>query len=1192
MDRWTTLEPVKLHQTSEPFASAPSKATSSHAKQTHAHQNRAQFIGKLPLELHLLILHFLPILDIPRYARLNRALSRLAGDERVWDRRWRLLIGAGLNPSEPTYDKVRAEDKMALLLDELERRGAANRGRSRASVVYGQSRASSRGSIDLGSMGSPGRVKSGVYNNRTSVPQAAVLPADDDFGEFAAADLASDEFDDFVGASSPSAIPGQKATTFTPLFTPSFASPSFFPPAIPSPSAAAATGTFTTSSPSRTNFKRAYTLMYPLLRLIHASTPPHTLLSLLLPTPPPPPQAPTSPALKLIEPTQQTQAQLLATLTRFLSPSFRPTRDWEIRAHALRSAGDVFDARVLKAFEDADESGDTRAMREASWAGWEVFTAWGVPRRKDIVGRGIDVGSALRRGLGGSTARKVEWEIGKVWIERREEFYEQGKFDPLANFTSINTLSFNAMDSFMTYIINSLQKAATTSNAVFPPASCVLPLFAERLGNEIIAEYVNGLLARAREVDAEIINAKDVPKRRSGVVKTEDEWSTLGAVDQGQGQGPELYLQASAASFVVCWKVVDTLMESGDGSVERREAESIIFRIFDPHMDEYLDEEVEAVKRSFDVICREWTAKNQAHSSTNEPVSPTRTRFLTSHNPQQVKRNVVAGFTDVLMLPVTIIPRAIGTVAVGAGSLAVGAARTTGRLALGAATSTGTLAAGAARSGIAGISMLNPVKWGSSNADTTHALEGYVTPLANEDPPDTAGGGGGGGGYIKAGQGATAWVDEQEQVDWGDMDAEKAAASFPSTFSPNGALAFDTDSKISEKLTVSDTTSMTSKASSSPAPTMGKDLPALDLFLSLDVALELIHAARDSMKRLESFFPPPPPHGKSRASHPIKEEKKEGPWSATGFPGPAGRKLRETLEEIFILLLIALRERHLDPGFERAIGQMRHYKPTDTSEGKDTQQSPSAVAPLLGFFELVHIGDTIGSMIQVYFDREMSPYIDTSDFLSGIMREKKKFENALDEEVAKGLNAGTEVLMTQVEYVMWKRTTGREYCPPEGTVMAELGPTMGCKAVIECLEMHCRVVRGSTSREVLEVFYVEVGMRLHSLVQKHIKRQIISLDGGIQVIADLNAYYNFIASLKVPNLLQEFANLKMLGHVFVVDDAKDLAIIVRDVTRYGGSFRPEDVYEFVQRRSDWKKIEKEVDRTMYNLSFKEDCVIC
>jgi recyclin-1 len=36
----------------------------------------------------------------------------------------------------------------------------------------------------------------------------------------------------------------------------------------------------------------------------------------------------------------------------------------------------------------------------------------------------------------------------------------------------------------------------------------------------------------------------------------------------------------------------------------------------------------------------------------------------------------------------------------------------------------------------------------------------------------------------------------------------------------------------------------------------------------------------------------------------------------------------------------------------------------------------------------------------------------------------------------------------------------------------------------------------------------------------------------------------------------------------------------------------QDIYEFVQRRNDWKRIEKEVDRTMYNLSWKGDCIIC
>lgn len=37
---------------------------------------------------------------------------------------------------------------------------------------------------------------------------------------------------------------------------------------------------------------------------------------------------------------------------------------------------------------------------------------------------------------------------------------------------------------------------------------------------------------------------------------------------------------------------------------------------------------------------------------------------------------------------------------------------------------------------------------------------------------------------------------------------------------------------------------------------------------------------------------------------------------------------------------------------------------------------------------------------------------------------------------------------------------------------------------------------------------------LRRILQKHIKRQIISLNGGFQVIADLNSYYAFITSLE------------------------------------------------------------------------------
>jgi recyclin-1 len=86
---------------------------------------------------------------------------------------------------------------------------------------------------------------------------------------------------------------------------------------------------------------------------------------------------------------------------------------------------------------------------------------------------------------------------------------------------------------------------------------------------------------------------------------------------------------------------------------------------------------------------------------------------------------------------------------------------------------------------------------------------------------------------------------------------------------------------------------------------------------------------------------------------------------------------------------------------------MTSYKPED-------HQETTSVAPLLQFFELVHIGDTIQSMVQVFFDKELAPHIDRTDFLNAVVREKKRFENALDDSVAAGLNAGTEVLMNQV----------------------------------------------------------------------------------------------------------------------------------------------------------------------------------
>ena len=77
--------------------------------------------------------------------------------------------------------------------------------------------------------------------------------------------------------------------------------------------------------------------------------------------------------------------------------------------------------------------------------------------------------------------------------------------------------------------------------------------------------------------------------------------------------------------------------------------------------------------------------------------------------------------------------------------------------------------------------------------------------------------------------------------------------------------------------------------SSSPQPLRLHSYDNLQLLLSLDVTLELIHAARETLKRVEIFV---------------------------NYPGTYGVRVRETIEEVANELLGVLGERHVRNGFE------------------------------------------------------------------------------------------------------------------------------------------------------------------------------------------------------------------------------------------------------------------------------------
>jgi recyclin-1 len=78
-------------------------------------------------------------------------------------------------------------------------------------------------------------------------------------------------------------------------------------------------------------------------------------------------------------------------------------------------------------------------------------------------------------------------------------------------------------------------------------------------------------------------------------------------------------------------------------------------------------------------------------------------------------------------------------------------------------------------------------------------------------------------------------------------------------------------------------------ASPSPPSPQSHSFDNLQLLLSLDITFELIHAARETLKRVEIFV---------------------------NYPGTYGIRVRETIEEVANELLGVLGERHVRGGFE------------------------------------------------------------------------------------------------------------------------------------------------------------------------------------------------------------------------------------------------------------------------------------
>lgn len=277
---------------------------------------------------------------------------------------------------------------------------------------------------------------------------------------------------------------------------------------------------------------------------------------------------------------------------------------------------------------------------------------------------------------------------------------------------------------------------------------------------------------------------------------------------------------------------------------------------------------------------------------------------------------------------------------------------------------------------------------------------------------------------------------------------------------------------------------------SSPVPVVVEEVPTTELaakaaimkskmegirsLFSIEIALGLVHAAKSSLERAAQFV---------RLGEKL------------------GQAAKQQCEAIFVALLRILGHRHVIVGFDKAVSHLSNYRPREQGE-----RDQSGVEPLVTFLELVNVGDLILQMMDVFYEQELigARLTDRSDFLDPANKEKKKFEQMLDERVAAGLNKGIDVLMEEVDYILATRQAATDFNPDVSTdphrQTMDVGVSEVATAVVDVVSSHTQMLVGSTDKSTLDVFNQEVGLRLFTALCKHLKRQRVSVEGSLKLI--------------------------------------------------------------------------------------------
>ncbi|KAH7166225.1 exocyst complex component Sec10-like protein [Dactylonectria macrodidyma] len=684
------------------------------------------------------------------------------------------------------------------------------------------------------------------------------------------------------------------------------------------------------------------------------------------------------------------QAQMLANLQRFAKSDWAP--GCYEREEKLTGMMSIFESAVLREFEQ----------------GYEFW---------DVDGRMRRYAHVLHTLSGATGGAGLDLFIQKHPIFNDKDLMVNA-MDCL-NQAPADEITLEPSRRFFEMLLTKVNEQADVMERIFPDPANVFWAFVDKVREDVIMEYSTPLF------------------------------------DEAHARSMAPYLKAVSGVFEQAMLFLRSLKPPKGSTRDVLEmAKELALRIFEPHLDLYLQAELDFFTNHAETEVSDWEKKLSAQDSSLESF------YMSNINRSADKKDFLSSFKKVVMMPVTVLP--------------------TNLLGSPFATKPATPAPEANGGSSLALQPSRP------ETPSLGGLEGRRTPLPDKAPTDEL--------------------------------AAKAAI-------------------------------------------MASKLEGIKSLFSIEVALNLVHAAKTSLGRAAVFIQ---------------------------LGGQAGGEAKEQCATMFVVLLRILGQKHVKAGFDMAVNHLSHYNPREVSD-----HNKAGVAPLVTFIELVNVGDLISQMIDVFYEQQLTtPKIaDRNDFLDPAGLAKKKFEQMLDESVAAGLNKGIDVLMDEVEYLQATTQLPTDYNPAPldstsaGAAEPDIGPTATAQRIVDLVSSHTTMLVGTTDKSMLDVFNGEVGLRLFTAICKHLKRQRISTDGAIKLIADMNLYFGYVRTLKNQDLLAYFGALRELSQIYLIDPshAKEMATVIADGDRFGGVFRAEEVYEYAQRRADWYQVRTRVERAMYGM---------